>query len=138
MFVEFVDTVEKNWNGLSKDTNVFLWSAESESWAAKVGAENLNPVGLGFSSKIGIDFIINIELIFQAEVIEMSLFSSFTSHDFVKGWSLDFIPVFDIVVETFCFGITASHCLVRYYLNKYDFIDFIKTKIKIDIFIFHS
>ena len=116
--VQSVDLIEKDWDRFSENTDVFLWSTETKTWAGEVSADYLNPVGRAFYLVKCLNFVLNVELISQVKVIKLSLLSSFASHHFVEGWSFDFLPVFYLIMETFGSRIVATHCLVILILYK--------------------
>lgn len=75
---------EEDRNCLSEYVGIFLWSAETEPWIGEVGSEDLNPVASWSSLGIYFNFIINLSVGLDIEMVEIGFLSLAVSHDFVK------------------------------------------------------
>ena len=112
LFIESGNWIEENWNGLSEYVGIFLASTESETWAAEVGSDDLDPIGSRSSLAINFNFIIDLSIRLDIEVVKIGFFTFAVCHDFVVDWSVGFLPVFGIVVEAVGFWVVAAHCFI--------------------------
>jgi hypothetical protein len=85
LLVESWNGIEQKWDSLSKHKSAFLASTESETSRGKIGSNDLNPVGSSSSLVINIDFIIEVSVGLDIEVVKVSLLSFFASHHFVES-----------------------------------------------------
>ena len=124
LFVESWNSIEQKWDSLSKDKSAFLSSTESETSRGKVGSNDLNPIGSSSSLVINIDFIIEVSVGLDIEVVKVSLLSFFASHHFVESGSFNLFPFLWIVVELFCLWVMVSHFgdfFIGFYLLRFIF-----------------
>ena len=83
LFVKSWDWVEKEWDSLSKDKSALLGSTESKTSWSEVGSNDLDPVCGTSSLAIDLDFIIEVSVRLNIEVVKVSLLSFSASHHFV-------------------------------------------------------
>lgn len=115
LFVESWDGTQEKWDSLSENKSTFLVSTESETTRCKLGSNDLNPVGGAFSLLVNVNFIIEISVRLDIEVVKVSLLSFLASHDFVECWFFNFFPFFWVVVQFFSFWVMVSHFVIFYW-----------------------
>ncbi len=120
LFVQSWDGAQKKRNSFSQDESAFLGSTESKTSWWKVGSNDLNPIGGASSFMVKFNFIIEVSVGLDIEVVKVSLLSFLASHGFEESGFFDLFPVLWIVVELFCFWVMVSHfCdILLIFINK--------------------
>ena len=106
---------EEDRNCLSEYVGILLWSTETKPWTGEVCSEDLNPVASWSSLGINFNFIIDLSVWLDIEMVEIGFLALAVSHDFVKHWSVGFVPVLRFKVKTVSFWIMAAHSLLDYF-----------------------